>query len=228
MKKYFHYSLAAFLLTFVFVFSSAAQTSSQTANRQLELWKTFSPAGQNFKISVPAEPQKLESTEAAAFAAKIEGALNKNNVETNFFDNVSVYSLKAKWQIFEVVVIDYKWQTLDYDNASGVLTLSSRKINDEIVLDQWLEFERVKMLPTGMLVSDREITKDGLNYRLRIVATKNKVYMLAVTASDLNSATPALAKVYQTEADKFFNSFQILDNKPQIARGTVKSLKATN
>lgn len=230
MKNYFHYSLAAFLLAFVFVFSSAAQTSSQTANRQLEAWKTFSPAGKNFKVSLPAEPHELGEQETQTVVTALKSRIKKSGdqFETSFYDNVSVYELNARWNGFGIIVIDYKWQKIDYDEKSGVLTLSSENRSDDFVLREWLEFEKAKMLPNGVFVSEVNFTRDGKNFKARAFATKNRVCLLAVETPDLNSATPALARVYQAEADKFFNSFQILDNKPQVARGVAKSEKTSN
>ncbi|HEX8395874.1 MAG TPA: hypothetical protein VF644_00375 [Pyrinomonadaceae bacterium] len=230
MKKYFHYSLATFLIAFVFVCGCAAQTSSQTANRQLEAWKTFSPAEKNFKVSLPAQPEEMDSAEKQKIVSAIRSQVVKTHaqVEVSFLNNVSVYDLEAQWSGFRILVIDYKWQKIDYDEKSGILVLSSESSTDDLMLREWMEFEKAKMLPSGVFISDMTFVQDGLHYKVRAFATKNRVYMLFVGMPDLNSATPALAKVFQAEVDKFFNSFQILDNKPQIARGTVKSLKATN
>jgi hypothetical protein len=230
MKKYFHYSLAAFLLAFVFVSGSAAQTSSQTANRQLEAWKTFSPSGKHFKVSLPAEPEKLNPDETQTIVSQISSKVKKSrtDLEVMFLNNVSVYNLLTQWSGFRVIVIDYKWKEIDYDEKSGVVTLSNETVTENEVLREWMEFDKAKMHSNGVFVCDMTFLEGGFNYKARVFATKNRVYMLYVGMPDLNSATPALAGVYQAEADKFFNSFQISDNKPQVARGTVKSLKATN
>lgn len=230
MKKLFSYSLAAFLLAFVFVFGSAAQTRSETANRQLETWKTFSPAGKFFKVALPAEPQELNSDETQTIVSAIGSKIKRSGaeVEVSFLNNVSVYNLTSRWSGFGILVIDYKWQKVEYDEKSGVVTLSSESTTDEVVLREWMEFEKAKMLPNGVFASDISFVKEGANFKARAFATKNRVYLLFVGMPDLNSATPALAGVYQAEADKFFNSFQILDNKPQIARGAVKSAKTPN
>lgn len=231
MKKFFHYSLAAFLLAFVFVFSSAAQTRSQTANRQLEAWKTFSPAGKNFKVALPAEPEEMNSDETQVIVSAISSKIKRSgaDVAVKFLDNVAIYNLEAQWSGFRILVIDYKWQKIDYDEKSGVVTLSSETTIDEVVLREWMEFEKAKMLPNGVFASDMTFFENGVNFKVRAFATKNRVYMLFVGMPDLNSATPALAGVYQAEADKFFNSFQILDNKPQVARGAAaKSARTPN
>ncbi len=230
MKNYFHYSLATFLLAFVFVFSSAAQTSSQTANRQLETWKTFSPAGKNFKVSLPAEPRQLNSDETQTIVAAISSKIKKSKpeIEAEFLNDVSLYNLDARWNGFGILVIDYKWQKIEYDEKSGVVTLSTETASDDYVLREWLEFEKAKMHSNGVFISETTLLKDGKNFKARAFATKNRVYLLFVGMPDLNSATPELAKVFQAEADKFFNSFQILDNKPQIARGAAKSEKMPN
>ncbi|MDQ4123061.1 MAG: hypothetical protein M3209_16620 [Acidobacteriota bacterium] len=230
MKKYFNCSLATFLLAFVFVSGFAAQTSSQTANRQLEAWKIFSPAGRDFKVSLPAEPRELGEQETQTVVTALKSQIKKSGdqFEISFYDNVSVYELNARWNGFAIIVIDYKWQKIDYDEKSGVLTLSSEKTSEDIVLREWLELEKAKMLPNGVFVSEINFIKDGKNFKARAFATKNRVCLLSVAMPDLNSATPALAAVYQAEADKFFNSFQISDNRPQIARGTAKSEKTPN
>lgn len=221
MKKSFVYSLSAFLLAFVFVFSTAAQTRSETANRQLEAWKTFSPAGKYFKVALPAEPQQLDDYGTQAVVASLSSQMKKSSaeLETAMFNNVSVYNLDARWNGFGIVVIDYKWQKIEYDAQTGVVTLSNETKTDETVLSEWLEFEKAKMLSNGIFTSETTMVKDGKSFKARAFATKNRVYLLFVGMPDLSSATPALAGVYQAEADKFFNSFQILDNKPQVARG---------
>ena len=128
------------------------------------------------------------------------------------------------------MVLDYKWQKVDYDEKSGVLTLSTESTSDEVKLNEWMRFEKAKMVSSGVFVSEKTFIKDGKNVKARAIATKNRVYMLFVGTPDLQSATPELARVYQAEADKFFNSFQILDNKPQVARSSAdaKIVKTAN
>jgi hypothetical protein len=207
--------------------TASAQTSSIILNKQLEIWKTFSPAGKNFKVSLPAEPQELGASETQTVVSAIGGSINKSaeKVEVSFLDDVTVYSLDTRWNGFGILVLDYKWQKVDYDEKSGVLTLSSESSTDDVKLSEWLKFEKAKMVSSGTFVSEMSFVKDGKNVKARAVATKNRVYMLFVGTPDLQSATPELARVYQAEADKFFNSFQILDNKPQVARSSSAAAK---
>ena len=228
MKKHLNLSLAFAFLAFVFVINAASQTNSQVANQQLVLWKTFSPAGNNFKASLPAAPRELEDNEKDQVVTSIKNQVKKSEGNMAVFDNVSVYTLDTRWNGFAIMVFNYKLQKIDYDEKSGNLVLSSEKTFDDVVLHEWWEFEKAKPVSSEVFIVERDFTRDGRKSKARAVVTKNKVYILMVGMPDLYSATPALAGVYQAEADKFFNSFQILDNKPQVARGAVKSLKATN
>jgi hypothetical protein len=229
MKKHLNLFLAFAFLAFVFVINAASQTTSQAANQQLALWKTFSPAGNNFKASLPAAPRELEDNEKDQVVTSIKNQVKKSEGNMAVFDNVSVYTLDTQWNGFGIVVFNYKWQKIDYDEKSGNLVLSSEKLLDEtVLLHEWWEFEKAKRVSSEVFIVERDFTRDGRKSKARAVVTKNKVYILTVAMPDLYSAPPALAGVYQAEADKFFNSFQILDNKPQIARGAVKSLKVTN
>lgn len=231
MKNFLLYTLATFLLAFVFVFDSAAQTNLTAANQQLALWKTFSPAGKNFKVYLPAEPEQLGESETQTLVSSMNQQVSKSNenVEVSFLKNVTAYNLDTRWNGYGIIVLDFKWQTVDYDEKTGVLTLSSETTTDDVTLSEWLRFEKARKLPNGTFMSEMSFNVNGKNIKSRALAVKNQVFLLFVGTVDLSSATPELVKVFQAETDKFFNSFQILDNKPQVARGTAaKSAKATN
>jgi hypothetical protein len=231
LRRYFFvvFGTACLSLLFLAQDSVSAQTGSHTANLQLETWKTFAPQGKNFKISLPAEPKELDSYETDKLVTLLNSQINKSGSQLPALNNVTVYELETRWAGYGILVIDYKWQQIDYDEKSGVLILSSETKTDETLLNQWMRFEKAKMLPNGVFVSDTTFFKDTKSFKARAMATKNKVVMLFVGTPDLRSATPELAKVYQAETEKFFNSLQILDNKPQVARdNSAKSVKKAN
>ena len=211
------------LLLFAAQNQVSAQTKSQTANRQLEAWKIFSPTGKNFRVSLPAEPAESDSDDTQKFVSGFNSEINQTGGELPFLGNTTVYNLETRWNEFRIVVLDHKWQKIEYDGKTGILTLSSENSEDEVLTREWLKFKNAKMLPGGVFVSDANFVVNVKNVRARAVATKNKVYLLLVTSPDLRGAPADLAQVFQAEADKFFNSFQILDNKPQIARNKGKN-----
>lgn len=222
MKKYLMFSLALAYLAVVFVCAAPAQTVSSALSRQLEIWKTFAPAGKNFQISMPADPQELGEAETAQIVAGMEAQISKSgqDLKSSFLKDVTVYNLDTRWNGFGIMTFPYKWQKIDYDEKTDVLTLSSETVSDDFHLSEWIKFEKARMMPNGTFTSEMNFFFAGKNIKARAVVVKNRVYLLFVGTPDLQSATPALARVYQAEADKFFNSFQILDNKLQIARGS--------
>ena len=172
---------------------------------------------------MPAEPTKSDFDDTQKFVSGFTSEINQTGGELPFLDNTAVYNLETRWNEFKIVVLDHKWQKIEYDGKTGILTLSSENSDDEVATREWLKLKNAKMLPGGVFVSDASFVINVKNVKARAVATKNKVYLLLVTSPDLRSAPPALAQVFQAEADKFFNSFQILDNRPQIARNKGKN-----
>ena len=82
------FGVACLELLFLAQNTVSAQTSSQTANRQIEACKTFSPAGKNFKVSLPAMPRELDSAEVQPLITALNSQFNKTGMELTSLQNV--------------------------------------------------------------------------------------------------------------------------------------------
>ena len=74
----FGFACLALLLLLSARNTSPAQTASPILNKQLEIWKTFSPAGNNFKASLPAVPRELEDNEKDQVVTSIKNQVKKS------------------------------------------------------------------------------------------------------------------------------------------------------
>ena len=212
MKNSRRFNRFLFLVA-LFVFLAAgnsvsAQTTSVTANRQLEFWQTFSPAAGRFKIAAPKEFSSLE------IPAEIEERLN-----------LKVYQVRLQSESYTVSYVDYP---VDEE------IIEILKQRWEELWNGFREGFRTNAPASAFLISDKTISKGSISgreiviegnaivYKIHFFLVGKRFYAVEMQTPVLRNAPEALKKIYQAEADKFFNSFQILDNKTQVAK------KATN
>jgi hypothetical protein len=184
--------------------SVAAQTASVAANRQLDFWQTFAPAGGRFKIAAPRELSSLE------IPAELEERLN-----------LKVYQASLHTEAFRVSYVDYPVD----DEIIEIL-----KQRWEELWNGFREGFRTNAPASAFLVSDKNITKgdvsgreiviegNAVSYKVQFFLVGKRFYAVEMQTPVLRNAPDGLKKIYQAEADKFFNSFQILDNKTTVAK----------
>ncbi|MBC7796416.1 MAG: hypothetical protein H7Z37_06065 [Pyrinomonadaceae bacterium] len=198
-------------LACLFVFAQPAifaQTASSkiapAAQRELDLWRTFTPKSSSFKISLPAAPE--ENSFAWQVAEKTVD-INFLHIKHSATDFVVMSFYQPELEKVQEKVEDYVDKlNIAIDKNGGVIgdrSLSSRK---DLTKNGVFGFETVFQ------------NSEMRQIRSRFFMSKNRIYVLQVMMPDLHTAPSELVKVYQAEADKFFKSFQIIDNKPQIAK----------
>lgn len=185
-----------------------AQTSpskiAPAAQRELDLWKIFTPKSSSFKIRLPAAPEEnLFAWQVAEKTVDIN-FLHLNHSATDF---VAMSFYQPELEKVQDKIEDYVDKlNIAIDKNGGVIgdrSLSSRK---DLTKNGVFGFETVFQ------------NSQMRQIRSRFFMLKNRIYVLQVIMPDLHTAPAELIKVYQAEADKFFSSFQIVDNKPQIAK----------
>lgn len=186
-------------LIFAFAIHAAAQTGNAAADRQLQMWREFSPPNGNFTVSLPAQPE----------GAQIPMQVQDTTLEAQ------AYASQSGGSTF---VVSY------FDHPSAPKTAEDIEDGFEIV--------RAKIIETGnlgVLTGEKKITvknHPGREYSLqngaskvtiRMILVKQRLYILHCATPVLRGMPDAIAKVFQAESNKFFESFAILDDKKVAA-----------
>ena len=188
---------------------ATAQTGNQAADRELKLWRLFEPAGGNFRVSLPTQP----------VASVLPFETDYSTLDIHVFTSRTTSS---GYMISYIDIAD-----ISLKDAKAV----------EAAFDR-VKTEIVARNPSAVPAGERKITSgrfpgrelvfdDGANnIKLQMFLVKQRGYIVEIVAPQTRNLPEALTKVYQAEADKFFNSFQILDNKkpeaPTKGKKTVK------
>jgi hypothetical protein len=206
MKKSFLFALAFFSCVFVFSQNSTAQTVSQSANQQLAAWRTFAPANEKFRIQLPQEPSGATDYEYTDLFKARAYELKMNS--TAFLVGYIEFGGNTEAQNF----LKQNWNEIWNAAGAKLREVAKEKSNFWLVAD--------KNVAQG-IYNGREIVIEAgtVTGRTRYYLVKNRLYVVAMMMPTLVNAPAALAKIYQAEAEQFFNSFQIADNKTvEIAR----------
>lgn len=93
------------------------------------------------------------------------------------------------------------------------------KLND-LMMEKNLGFVvSQKNISTPKTLIYEVVAENGATrYKTRYYFSQNTFYGIQTATPLLHNIPEEIAKVYHAESDKFFNSFQIVNNKPQIAR----------
>lgn len=176
--------------------SATAQTGIKNADRELQLWRTYSPTDVNFKISLPNEP-------------------TRQTTPTAFEDVVGIkYQSVTSSAMYQIIQINVptnveseELKTIFDDMVSAGIDEIDKKIGGVIV------GKRKDVSIKNAVGREITVEKGTAISTLRIYLSGKKLFVVEVARPNFPNTPPALAKVYQAESDKFFNSFQISDNK---------------
>jgi hypothetical protein len=203
MKNSRLFLFAFFTLVFVLNLPAVAQTSSKAANLQLASWKIFSPAEKNFKVSLPVEPERTL-------------------LPTAFEDVESiVHKSVTKFAMFQVISTDLPADIEEDDLKKFWDSAISLGLNDVEKKQGAFIVRSRKDVSRGSILGREVIIENGtVSSRMQFFLVKKRFYVVEMSKPDFQNMPKELAEIYQAESDKFFNSFQIVDNKPQqVARG---------
>ena len=189
------------LTVFVFglTFIAKAQTGIPNADRELKLWQTFSPEGAKFKVSLPQKPEALQLP--LEFENLKFGAYRLTKTSAVY----TVAFASRAMNKAEEDIVKQAWEDLPGVVEKVSASLSAGK--EGYVVSQ-------KNLSTPSLLGYEIIVQRGATLvKIRYYFSKDTFYGLEMATPVLHNAPEELVKIYQAESDKFFNSFQILDNK---------------
>ncbi|MEP6923306.1 MAG: hypothetical protein ABI954_02475 [Pyrinomonadaceae bacterium] len=174
---------------------ATAQTGIPAADRELQLWRMFEPAGGYFRVSLPTQP----------VGNVIPFETKDSTLDMHFFSSQSKSSVyTVSYVDFDIPLKDSKALEAAFDTAGGEI---KSKIPSAIMISE-------KKLMLGKIPGREFIFENGAqNFRAQMYLVKQRAYFAQLTRPQLNNLPAALLKVYQVESDKFFNSFQIVDNK---------------
>lgn len=193
-----------FFVVAVIVFgavSAAAQTSVETANRQLKLWQDFSPDGFGFKILVPKPPDEIK-----ALSAETEKMKTKS------------FEVAASGGKYRITAIRLAKPSPDFEEAKEIA---------EQLIEQMPNGSGAGIVGNTFVVTSKAIVKpdviegfivmekDGARITVKTFTTRTGVYILNLETPVLYNVPRQIKEIYQAESDKFFNSFQISDDKKQ-------------
>lgn len=205
-KRLRYFIVLSFLATatvFILPNNSTAQTANANVDSGLQYWKTYSFEDVNFKVSFPAEPNRVP------LSIPNEGLIGV------------LYGVSTTGAMFEVLQV----------NMPPTITGEELKTHFDFIVDFGIK-QLENRVGDLVKVSDKNISRGSLQIReyvlergtvsskLRFFLQGKKVYIAGMTRFNLPNMPDQLEKIYQAESDKFFNSFQIVDNKPQGVRKT--------
>ena len=174
---------------------AAAQTNSIVANREMQSWKTLASVDSKFSISLPSTAEEVSiPIETGEKTFKMRVFMAKTTAAVYVINHVSFPdALKFKEAIEEGFNAG-----LDYflEKNKDIVLKSERKV----MLGRHAGREMIYESSTTSIKLQTFIAREG-------------IYTLELTTPILFNAPEDLVKVYQAESNKFFNSFQILDNK---------------
>lgn len=194
---------AAFIILTVAA-PAAAQKNGYNVNRELELWRTFKPENGKFSISLPGVP---ESVPAAFDFQGTEMEIYRLDTSTSSYLMFYI-SRKPNAEEEEIFKLVFK-------NFPAAI----EKINSQMIEKNVGHLVSQKNLSTPKMLKYEVVTEVGASsYKTRYFFSNNTFYGVQVITPVLHNIPEQIAAVYQAEADKFFNSFQIVNNKTQTAR----------
>ena len=188
---------------------AAAQSGNQAADREMKQWRLFEPTGGNFRVSLPTQP-----------------AVNTVPFETDYSTlDLHVFTAKTASSLYTVNYIDLV--DISFRDAKST-EAGFNKVRSEIMSKNPSAVSMgEKKIMLGKLSGRESVFDDGSNViRLQMYLVKQRGYIVAVVSPQTRNLPEALAKVYRAEADKFFSSFQIMDNKkPEVPAKAKKTGK---
>lgn len=184
--------------------TASAQNKGYNVNRELELWKPFAPAGWNFQVSLPQAPQEID-----ILSAELEGAKTHGYELTTTTSRYSIFILKLTKPSANFEEAKKLAQELAKSAPSGGFMIG------DTFIATYKQTKRPNFLEEEVVIE-----KDGNTVTTKRFLTKTYFYQLQVTAPILNAAPAQIKEIYQAQANKFFNSFQIVNNKAQTVRRT--------
>ena len=200
-----------FLLAFTLLSANAAtaQTSLESANRQLKLWQEFSPIGLGFKIFVPQQPVETEI-----------GSFENEKMKMKSFQIVTSGST------YQILAIKLAKPSQNFEQMKEFLQtmMQQQPLNEgsRMFGETYLKDGKVN-IKTNIIEGSMEMEQNGMNVTIKSFGTKMGSYILRIQTPILYNAPDQIKEVYKAESDKFFNSFQILDNKkPEAAKSKKK------
>jgi hypothetical protein len=184
-----------------------AQTGVKVADREMKSWRFFEPAGGDFRVSLPAQPERT---------------VLPYETDDSTLD-IHVFTSKTSSSSYIIAYID----------------LISSSFKDLKAVEAGFDRARVEILaklPSVFPIGERKISSGKLSGRefvfdngaytikMQMYLVKQRGYFVEVVTPQTRNLPEALAKVYQAESDKFFNSFQISNNrKPEtLTKGKKK------
>lgn len=192
-------------LFFAFVLLSlpdlaAAQTGNQAADREMKLWRMFEPAGGNFRVSLPTQPE----------ASVLPFETDYSTLEIHAF---SSRTPSSAYMVLYIDLVD-----ISFKDAKAVEAAFDRARGEILAKNPSAVPMGERKITLGKL-SGRELVFDNgaSTIKMQLFLVKQRGYIVQIITPQTRNLPEALAKVYQAEAGKFFNSFQILDNKkPEV------------
>lgn len=173
-----------------------AQTGVKVADREMKMWRLFEPAGGNFRVSLPVQP---------------EGVILPLETEYSTLD-LHVFTSKTPSSVYAIVYIDLVDPS--YKDSKTVEAGFDRARTEILARNPSAVPMGEKKIALGKLSGRELIFDNGANtIRMQLFLIKQRGYIVEIVTPQTRNLPEALAKVYQAEADKFFNSFQISDNK---------------
>jgi hypothetical protein len=195
---------AAFLLLFLSATNVSAQNKGYDVNRELELWKPFAPAGWNFKVSLPQEPQTVD-----ILSAEVEGATTHG------------YELVTTTSRYSIFILKLSKPSSNFEQTKQFVQEITKGVPSGgfMIGDTFVATYKQNTRP-NVMEEEVVLEKDGNTVTTKRFLTKTYFYQLQVTTPNLYAAPAQIKEVYQAQANKFFNSFQMVNNKPQTVRKT--------
>lgn len=173
-----------------------AQTGIQSADRELAQWRSFSPPNSRFAVSLPAQPESVVTPiSTQEHTLELHGFMSKTTASVYLVAYIDYVKMPKDAESIEDAFDAGRDRMLASSKTAGAL-LSEKKIT-------------INNFPA------REFTyqNDGGLFKTRMVLVRERGYILQVATPFLRNLPEVITKIYQAEADKFFNSFEILDNK---------------
>ncbi len=174
----------------------AAQTGIQSADRELAQWRSFSPPNGRFAVSLPAPPESVVTPiSAEETTLDLHGFMSKTTASVYLIAYLDYAAMPKDAEAIENAFDAGRDRMLAASKSGGAL-LSEKKIT-------------VNNYPAREFAYQN----DGGLFKTRMILVRERGYILQVATPLLRSLPEVMVKIYQAEADKFFNSFEILDNK---------------
>lgn len=186
--------VAAWLVLAVMT-TADAQTGIASADRELRQWRNFSPPEGRFTVSLPAQPEgAIIPVETQGTTLELHGFMSKTTASTYLVAYLDYLKMPDNAEDMDRAFDAGRERMLNSNKSATLLSESKISIGN---------------FPAREFVYQIE----GNLFKTKMIIVRNRGYLLQIATPILRNLPKVIVEVYQAEADKFFNSFEILDNK---------------